>query len=166
MEGGYDSPQWTERKLSAISALRRASRGVVDELGQAVSLEVFDVTAEAYSVGHTPESPRSAHDPRGTAVYGATMFVLPDGLPPGRFLSRGPIRVWARRTRPDLPVDARAAAAVPRRSRWGQVGGRDGELFLQAPAPVDARMLGYHNESIAAQAAGPWSRYASGDHTR
>ncbi|MES9554786.1 MULTISPECIES: phage minor capsid protein [unclassified Streptomyces] len=52
LEGGFDSPQWAERKLSAVSALRRASQGVVDELGQAVSLEVFDVTAEAYNVGH------------------------------------------------------------------------------------------------------------------
>jgi hypothetical protein len=43
------------------------------------------------------------------------------------------------------------------------------QLALQAPAPVVARMLGYHNESltvIAAQAVGPWSRYAPGDHTR
>lgn len=43
------------------------------------------------------------------------------------------------------------------------------QLVLQAPAPVVARMLGYHDESvagIAAQAAGPWSHYASGDHTR
>lgn len=42
-------------------------------------------------------------------------------------------------------------------------------LVLQAPAPVVAGMLGYNNESlaqIAAQAAGPWSRYAPGDHTR
>ncbi|MFF4775885.1 hypothetical protein [Microtetraspora fusca] len=49
------------------------------------------------------------------------------------------------------------------------MGGHDGELVLQAPAPVVARMLGYHNESvagIAAQAAGPWSHYASVDHTR
>ncbi|OKJ42285.1 phage minor capsid protein [Streptomyces sp. CB01580] len=49
---GYDSPQWAERKLSAISALRRASQAVVDQLDQAVSLEVFEVTAEAYNVGH------------------------------------------------------------------------------------------------------------------
>ncbi|MGW1405030.1 phage minor capsid protein [Streptomyces sp. NPDC002403] len=52
LEGGYDSPQWAERKLSAITALRRASQGVVDELGKAVTLEVFNVTAEAYNVGH------------------------------------------------------------------------------------------------------------------
>ncbi|MFE4328723.1 phage minor capsid protein [Streptomyces sp. NPDC056831] len=52
LEGGYDAPQWAERKLSAVSALRRASQGVVDELGQAVTLEVFDVTAEAYNTGH------------------------------------------------------------------------------------------------------------------
>ncbi|MFJ9683897.1 hypothetical protein ACIRP2_38745 [Streptomyces sp. NPDC101194] len=49
------------------------------------------------------------------------------------------------------------------------MGGRDGELVLQAPAPVLACMLGHHDENvvdIAAQAAGTWSRYASGDHTR
>ncbi|WP_433513655.1 hypothetical protein ACQP2T_60570 [Nonomuraea sp. CA-143628] len=43
------------------------------------------------------------------------------------------------------------------------------QLVLQAPAPVVARMLGYNNESaaqIAAQAAGPWSLYAPGDHQR
>jgi hypothetical protein len=42
-------------------------------------------------------------------------------------------------------------------------------LVLQAPAPVVAGMLSYNNESlavIAAEAAGPWSRYAPGDHTR
>lgn len=42
-------------------------------------------------------------------------------------------------------------------------------LVLQAPAPVVASMLGYNNESltvIAAQAAGPWRRYAPGDHRR
>jgi hypothetical protein len=42
-------------------------------------------------------------------------------------------------------------------------------LILQAPAPVVAGMLSYNNESlavIAAEAAGPWSRYAPGDHTR
>ncbi|MGW4305081.1 phage minor capsid protein [Streptomyces californicus] len=52
LEGGYDSPQWAERKLSAISALRRAATAVTDQLGQAVRLEVFEVTAEAYSTGH------------------------------------------------------------------------------------------------------------------
>ncbi|MFJ2909364.1 phage minor capsid protein [Streptomyces sp. NPDC087228] len=52
LAGGYDSPQWAERKLSAVSALRRASQGVVDELGQAVTTEVFEVTAEAYNIGH------------------------------------------------------------------------------------------------------------------
>ncbi|MFF5642075.1 phage minor capsid protein [[Kitasatospora] papulosa] len=49
---GYDAPQWAERKLSAVQALRRAAQGVVDQLGQAVTLEVFDVTAEAYNTGH------------------------------------------------------------------------------------------------------------------
>jgi hypothetical protein len=43
------------------------------------------------------------------------------------------------------------------------------QLALQAPAPVVAGMLGYSNESvaqIAAEAAGPWSRYAPGNHER
>ncbi|MCX4406454.1 MULTISPECIES: hypothetical protein [unclassified Streptomyces] len=35
-----------------MQSLRRASRGVVDELGKAVSLEVFNVVAEAYNTGH------------------------------------------------------------------------------------------------------------------
>jgi hypothetical protein len=49
---GLDAPGWAERKLSAVQAMRRASQGVVDELGKAVSLEVFDAVAEAYNVGH------------------------------------------------------------------------------------------------------------------
>jgi hypothetical protein len=49
---GLDAPGWAERKLSAVQAMRRASQGVVDELGKAVTLEVFDVVAEAYNVGH------------------------------------------------------------------------------------------------------------------
>ncbi|MFI8200038.1 phage minor capsid protein [Streptomyces sp. NPDC085942] len=52
LEGGYDSPQWAERKLAAISALRRAATAVTDQLDQAVTLEIFEVTAEAYSTGH------------------------------------------------------------------------------------------------------------------
>ncbi|MGW9041242.1 phage minor capsid protein [Streptomyces lydicus] len=49
---GLDAPGWAERKLAAIQQLRRASQGVVDELGKAVSLDVFDVVAEAYNEGH------------------------------------------------------------------------------------------------------------------
>ncbi|MCI4045471.1 phage minor capsid protein [Streptomyces sp. TRM75563] len=52
LEGGYDSPQWAERKLAAVSALRRAANAVTDQLDQAVRLEVFEVTAEAYNTGH------------------------------------------------------------------------------------------------------------------
>ncbi|MGW9385399.1 phage minor capsid protein [Streptomyces globisporus] len=52
LEGGYDSPHWAERKLSAISALRRAATAVTDQLDQAVTLEVYEVTAEAYNTGH------------------------------------------------------------------------------------------------------------------
>ncbi|MFS0695122.1 phage minor capsid protein [Streptomyces nitrosporeus] len=52
LEGGYDSPQWVERKLAAVTALRRAATAVTDQLDQAVRLEVFEVTAEAYNAGH------------------------------------------------------------------------------------------------------------------
>ncbi|GAB2843432.1 hypothetical protein GCM10022221_48300 [Actinocorallia aurea] len=41
------------------------------------------------------------------------------------------------------------------------------QLVLQAPAPVIAGMLGFHNETThrhAAAAGTPWSRYAPGDH--
>jgi len=49
---GLDAPGWVERKLAAVQALRRASTAVVDELGRAVELEVFDVVAESYNRGH------------------------------------------------------------------------------------------------------------------
>ncbi|MBL3670835.1 hypothetical protein JL475_33750 [Streptomyces sp. M2CJ-2] len=42
-------------------------------------------------------------------------------------------------------------------------------LVLQAPAPVVARMLGYHDDTtaqLAAEAGGTWKRYAPGDHAR
>ncbi|MCX4824238.1 phage minor capsid protein [Streptomyces sp. NBC_01142] len=52
LAAGLDAPGWAERKLAAVQQLRRASQGVVDELGKAVSLEVFDVVAEAYNIGH------------------------------------------------------------------------------------------------------------------
>ncbi|QLF83191.1 capsid maturation protease [Streptomyces phage AxeJC] len=52
LAAGYDSPQWAERKLGAIAALRRASQAVVDQLDQAATLEIFDVVAEAYNTGH------------------------------------------------------------------------------------------------------------------
>jgi hypothetical protein len=43
------------------------------------------------------------------------------------------------------------------------------QLVLQAPAPVVARSLGYHDKTttrLAAEAGGTWSRYAPGDHAR
>lgn len=42
------------------------------------------------------------------------------------------------------------------------------QLVLQAPAPVIAQALGYHDKSttrIAAEAGAPWESYAPGDHT-
>jgi hypothetical protein len=43
------------------------------------------------------------------------------------------------------------------------------QLVLQAPAPVIAQALGYHHNTThrhASQAAGPWARYAPGDHAK
>ncbi len=43
------------------------------------------------------------------------------------------------------------------------------QLVLQAPAPVVASMLGYHDETttkVAADVGSPWARYATGDHTQ
>ncbi|WP_329148269.1 phage minor capsid protein [Streptomyces sp. NBC_01456] len=52
LAAGYEAPGWAQRKLAAIQPLRRAAQAVVDELGRAVTLEVFDVVAESYSRGH------------------------------------------------------------------------------------------------------------------
>lgn len=49
---GLDAPGWVERNLSAVQAVRRTSQAVVDELGKAVTLDVFDVVAQAYNTGH------------------------------------------------------------------------------------------------------------------
>ncbi|MFE4415585.1 hypothetical protein [Streptomyces sp. NPDC056821] len=43
------------------------------------------------------------------------------------------------------------------------------QLVLQAPAPVIAQALGYHDKSatrIATEAGAPWKCYAPGDHAR
>ncbi len=48
---GFDAPGWAERKLTAVTALRRSAQGI-DELGKAVRLDVFDAIAEAYNTGH------------------------------------------------------------------------------------------------------------------
>ncbi|MCX5174601.1 hypothetical protein [Streptomyces virginiae] len=48
-------------------------------------------------------------------------------------------------------------------------GGIHRHLVLQAPAPVIARALGYHDKTtvhLVTEAGGTWNRYAPGDHTR
>ncbi|MFC8095363.1 phage minor capsid protein [Streptomyces sp. NPDC057301] len=52
LEAGHDAPGWAQRKLAAIQPLRRAAQSIVDELGKAVSLEVFGMVAESYNRGH------------------------------------------------------------------------------------------------------------------
>ncbi|WKK26863.1 phage capsid protein [Streptomyces olivoreticuli] len=48
---GFEAPAWAAAKLADVQALRRASQGVVDALGTAMQIEVFDAVAEAYNVG-------------------------------------------------------------------------------------------------------------------
>ncbi|MCT9090597.1 phage minor capsid protein [Streptomyces sp. ASQP_92] len=48
---GFEAPGWATAKLRDIQALRRGAQGVVDALGSAVQLEVFDAVAEAYTTG-------------------------------------------------------------------------------------------------------------------
>lgn len=48
---GFDAPGCAVNKLRDVQPLRRAAQGVVDTLGSAVQLEVFDAVAEAYDVG-------------------------------------------------------------------------------------------------------------------
>ncbi|MGD3112544.1 phage minor capsid protein [Streptomyces sp. YGL11-2] len=51
LAAGYDAPGWAVAKLADIQPLRRAAQSVVDELGKAMTLDVFDVVAEAYNTG-------------------------------------------------------------------------------------------------------------------
>ncbi|MGW2910477.1 phage minor capsid protein [Streptomyces asoensis] len=52
LAAGLDAPGWVEAKLAAVQQVTRGAQAVVDELGKAVSLDVFDAVAEAYNVGH------------------------------------------------------------------------------------------------------------------
>ncbi|WP_229880219.1 phage minor capsid protein, partial [Streptomyces echinoruber] len=52
LAAGLDAPGWVEAKLAAVQKLRRATQAVVDELGRATQLEVFDAVAESYNRGH------------------------------------------------------------------------------------------------------------------
>ncbi|OAR22373.1 phage capsid protein [Streptomyces sp. ERV7] len=49
---GLEAPGWATRKLSAVQQVRRTSQAIVDELGKAVTLDVFDAVAQAYNTGH------------------------------------------------------------------------------------------------------------------
>ncbi|MFC5720363.1 phage minor capsid protein [Streptomyces gamaensis] len=48
---GLEAPGWAVAKLADIQPLRRAAQSVVEELGKATSLEVFDAVSEAYNAG-------------------------------------------------------------------------------------------------------------------
>ena len=64
-----------------------------------------------------------------------------------------------------LQVHLREIGVPPQRGRTSAIR----QLVLQAPAPVIAKALGYHDKTatrLVTEAGGTWSRYASGDHTR
>ncbi|MFJ3520438.1 hypothetical protein [Streptomyces sp. NPDC090131] len=64
-----------------------------------------------------------------------------------------------------LQVHLREIGVPPQRGRTSAIR----QLVLQAPAPVIAKALGYHDKTatrLVTEAGGTWSRYAPGDHQR
>jgi hypothetical protein len=64
-----------------------------------------------------------------------------------------------------LQVRLREIGVPPQRGRTSAIR----QLVLQAPAPVIAKALGYHDKTatrLVTEAGGTWSRYAPGDHER
>jgi hypothetical protein len=64
-----------------------------------------------------------------------------------------------------LQVHLREIGVPPQRGRASAIR----QLVLQAPAPVIAKALGYHDKTatrLITEAGGTWSRYAPGDHQR
>ncbi|MEU7967350.1 hypothetical protein AB0D09_28395 [Streptomyces sp. NPDC049097] len=64
-----------------------------------------------------------------------------------------------------LQVHLRKIGIPPQRGRTSAIR----QLVLQAPAPIIAKALGYHDKTatrLVTEAGGTWSRYAPGDHTR
>lgn len=62
-----------------------------------------------------------------------------------------------------LQVHLREIGVAPQRGRASAIR----QLVLQAPAPVIAKPLGYHDKTAArlvTEAGGTWSRYTPGDH--
>ncbi|MFF5582711.1 phage minor capsid protein [Streptomyces hygroscopicus] len=82
LAAGLDAPGWIEAKLAAVQQVTRGAQAVVDELGKAVSLDVFDAVAEAYNVGH-----RAAVAELGALSDGARHLV-DDRLPQAQAVDR------------------------------------------------------------------------------
>ncbi|MFJ3505704.1 MULTISPECIES: hypothetical protein [unclassified Streptomyces] len=64
-----------------------------------------------------------------------------------------------------LQVHLREIGVPPQRGRTSAIR----QLVLQAPAPVIAKALGYHDKTatrLVTEAGGTWSRYAPGVHQR
>ncbi|MFC4612911.1 hypothetical protein ACFO9E_34990 [Streptomyces maoxianensis] len=64
-----------------------------------------------------------------------------------------------------LQAHLREIGVPPQRGRASAIR----QLVLQAPAPVIAKALGYHDKTatpLVTEAGGTWSRYAPGDHAR
>ncbi len=64
-----------------------------------------------------------------------------------------------------LQVQLRQSGPPPQRGRTSAIR----QLVLQAPAPVIAKALGYHDKTatrLVTEGGGTWSRYAPGVHNR
>lgn len=99
---------------------------------------------------------------RATAPQTSARLHLIDGLP----LLRPDGRQPGQPMNPvSLQVHLRKIGVPPQRGRTSAIR----QLLLQAPAPVIAKALGYHDKTatrLVTEAGGTWSRYAPGDHTR
>ncbi|MFS4105978.1 hypothetical protein [Streptomyces sp. PD-S100-1] len=73
---------------------------------------------------------------------------------------------WTPQLNPvSLQAHLRKIGVPPQRGRTSAIR----QLVLQAPAPVIAKALGYHDRTatrLVTEAGGNWSRYAPGDHRR
>ncbi|MFF8914226.1 transposase [Streptomyces sp. NPDC015032] len=107
---------------------------------------------------------------------GAVRIVIETGRSAGDVaeelgINPGTLHSWVSRwrrngtTSSDRPVQPTAVGFPTQRGRTSAIR----HLVLLAPAPVVARMLGYHDDTtaqLAAEAGGTWRHYAPSDHTR
>lgn len=114
-------PGWAERKPPAVQALRTASQSVVDEVGRAGTLNVFDAVAEVYNT--VLRSPSWARR-------------LVDDITPGRTGRRPPC--GSDRHPDDRPARVDSADRRERLPLGGHRGDRNAPAWVPAPAGTHA----------------------------